>query len=281
MTAQPEGSQVDGGAPLLAIHDLWVRYPRTRRFRDSLRRPFHREYVSALKGLSLEIRQGEVLTVVGANGAGKTTLCRVAAGLLERSRGEISFLGKPIERSSELRGKVGVTSSEERSFLFRLSSCENLLLFGMLSGLTLSQAKHRAEESLKALEAWDYAHLPFMYCSTGMRQRVNIARAMLSLPALVILDEPTKSVDPVSARHLRQFVRTNLAGRGRAVLWCTHILSEVEEFGGRTAVLHGGSLAYLGSPEHLQDIADAPSANDAGERSSVADAIYALLESRP
>ncbi len=281
MIAQTERSTGEGAVPLLAIHDLWVRYPKARRFQDALRQPFRREYVSALKGLSLEILEGEVLTVVGANGAGKTTLCRVVAGLLEHSCGEISFLGKRIEKSNELRGKVGITSSEERSFLFRLSGYENLLLFGMLSGLTLSRAKHRAEDSLKALDAWAYAHLPFMYCSTGMRQRVNIARAMLSLSPLIILDEPTKSVDPVSARQLRQYARDKLAGRGRAVLWCTHILSEVEEFGGRTAVLHRGNLVYFGSPEYLQQTVNGPSEGEAGRTPSVTEAIYALLESTP
>ena len=193
--------------------------------------------VVALSGLDLKVRQGELVGLAGPHGAGKSTLLRLIAGLLLPDSGEV--------RTS---GAVGYAVAEERSHFWRLSGRENLRFFASLHGLIGSQRDARVAEALGVLELEDAADRIVREYSTGMRQRLAIARGLLGAPQVLLLDEPTRSLDPRSAGRLRRFVKDELCGRrGSTVLYATHQIDELRDFCPRVVLLDRGRVAGDGA----------------------------------
>jgi ABC-2 type transport system ATP-binding protein len=237
---------------MLSVRNLSMSYPRARRFRAVLRHPFRHPTVRALRDLTFQAGRGEIVTFVGPNGAGKSTLCRALAGLLMPGAGSVELAGAAARGSEQLRERVGLCANEERSFLWRLGGRENLRLFAALNGLTGRAARTRVDELVDRLHIGGLADQPFMYWSTGMRQRLNLARSLLGTPDVLILDEPTRSLDPLAAQELRILVKHDLARRqGMTVVWCTHILSEVADLESTIGVLRQGELVAYGDSEAI------------------------------
>lgn len=206
--------------------------------------------VRALHGVTLRVEPGEILGLVGPNGAGKTTLLRVLATLLPPSEGTARVAGADVVRNaSAVRRLIALASGEERGFYWRLSGWENLVFFAGLRGLAPRLARARALETLDLVNLLPMAHEPVASYSTGMRQRLGIARALLGKPRVLLLDEPTRSLDPVASAGVQALVR-GLAREGRAtVLLATHSLDEAERVCHRVAVLVQGTVRGLLTPE--------------------------------
>ena len=207
-----------------------------------------------LAGVSLSVSAGEVFGLLGHNGAGKTTLLKILATLLEPNGGRAAILGHEVVREAPAaRRRLGYCPGNERSFFLRLSARENLRFWGVLNNLSSDVLARRTPALLEELGLGSAAEEPVRNYSSGMLQRLSLARALLHEPQILLLDEPTRSLDPLAALWLRNYLRDELARRqGRAVLLATHNLAEAEAICDRLAILDRGELRAVGTPAELR-----------------------------
>ena len=207
----------------------------------------------ALKDVSLEVPEGAIFGLLGPNGAGKTTLLKILSCLILPTGGTVRVGGYDTHRNDGSIQKIlGFVSSDERSFYWRLTGRQNLRFFGGLYRIHGKALSERIAYLLERLELGDQADKPFGDYSSGMKQRLAMARALLHDPPILLLDEPTRSLDPISAKHLRRFIADELNGRERkTLLLATHNLQEAEQLCHRVAVLSGGRVLGEGSVEDL------------------------------
>jgi ABC-2 type transport system ATP-binding protein len=242
-------------APAIAIENLSKRFVRPLpRLRRVLRRKGP-DVVEALREVSFEVQPGEVFGLVGRNGQGKTTLIKSTCGLLEPSSGRVRVFGHDTVRAArEVKRRVGLVSADERSFYYRLTGRENLGFFARLQGLSERDGSRRIEELSQVFELPEVIDRPFQEYSTGNKQRLAIVRALLTDPPLLLLDEPTRSLDPISAEALRRVIR-DWASRSeqQTVLITTHNLSEIESLCGRVAILSRGKLIECATLDALRE----------------------------
>jgi ABC-2 type transport system ATP-binding protein len=205
--------------------------------------------VVALSGVSLEVARGEAVGLMGPNGAGKSTLLRILAGLLSPSEGRAEVCGLDATRGgSALARKVGYVAADERGLTPHLSSREHLLWFSALHGLRRKAAKQRVSELLDRMALGPCADKPMRELSTGMRRRTALARGLLGAPEVLILDEPTRGLDPAAAASFHAQLRAILEG-GCAMVLATHDRQEARTVCARVAVLEGAHLVALDTPD--------------------------------
>lgn len=209
--------------------------------------------VQALRGVSLTIERGEFFGLFGANGAGKSTLIRILATLLIPHGGQASVMGFDVVRQpAQARGQMGLVFANENSFYGRLTGRQNLEFFAALQRLPPRAARARAGELLNLFNLTPAADSYFQTYSTGMRQKLNVARALLHDPPVLFLDEPTKGMDVVTAENLRRLLRRELVEKqGKTILLTTHDLDEMESLCDRVAILEEGVIRAVGSPADL------------------------------
>lgn len=231
---------------------LTKRFPRSSGYRDLL--PFRkRQWTKAVEEVSLDIGEGERFGLLGPNGAGKTTLIKLLCCLILPNSGTAQVFGHDIRREEQaVKSLVGLVSSEERSFFWRLTGRENLQFYASLYHLSNQQASRLISQLLELVGLADQGDVRFQNYSTGMRQKLAIARSLLSEPQVLFADEPTKSLDPVSAQAVRSFLRERVAGRGKTVVLATHNLSEAEQFCDRLAIMDHGKIIAMGSVPELR-----------------------------
>lgn len=204
-------------------------------------------WIRAVDGVNLTVEGGSVLALLGPNGAGKTTLLRVLAGLVLPSSGDVRVRGiDVVEKEAEGKRLVGISLGDDRSLYARLSGRRNLEFFAALHGLSRQEATQRIDDLGRILD------IPLdqsvQASSAGIRQRILIARALLHDPSVLLLDEPTKSLDPASASGLRSFVRDELARNlGKTVVIATHNLAEAELLGDEIAIMQKGRIRARGT----------------------------------
>ncbi|HEY7172912.1 MAG TPA: ABC transporter ATP-binding protein [Vicinamibacterales bacterium] len=237
----------------VSVQGVTKRFLVRRPFKQMLRHPFRREWAQALNDLSCEIRSGEFFGFLGANGAGKTTLFKILATLIIPDRGIVTIDGINVaSRPSEVRRILTPVIADERSLRWRLSARENLRLYAVLYEVPSGQVDSRVDEVLDLVKLDPRDTKLVGRFSSGMKQRLLIARALLARPRILLLDEPTRSLDPVSARELRTFLREQLCRTlGCTVLLATHTTEEAFEFCDRVAILNKGRLVAVGPTEQL------------------------------
>jgi ABC-2 type transport system ATP-binding protein len=211
--------------------------------------------VEALRDVSFDVNEGEIFGLIGRNGAGKTTLTKIIATLVQPTSGAVVVHGYDSVRDEEaVRAQLGLATAEERSFYWRLNIEQNLTFFARLYGLSDASARARINELLARLELESLARRRFGELSTGNKQRVAIARAMLSSPHVLLLDEPTRSLDPLAAAQTRALINslTSDTDKPVTVLLTSHNLAEIEELCQRVAIISRGQIRALDTPEHLR-----------------------------
>jgi len=225
-----------GSFPALDVVDVH------RRFRD----------VQALKGVTLEVWPGEVHALLGPNGAGKTTLLRILVGLLIPDTGDVGVLGQPLEvmTSRRFRRSFGFVPSGDRSFYLRVSGLENLLFFARLHGLPKRKAVTRSRELLSMVGLEEAAGRRVGLYSHGMQKRLSVARALLTEPRILFVDEATHDLDPQGAEQIRELVREQVRG-GVAVVWTTQRVEEIRGFADHVTLLHAGTVRFQGTVPQL------------------------------
>jgi ABC-2 type transport system ATP-binding protein len=255
LPAQPTGtSATRSRTPAIEIRRLSKRYPVQRRWAEVLRRPLDRPTVPAIVDLTLEVGEGSFFGLLGPNGAGKTTLFKILSSLVLPDVGEVRVAGfDVVKEAAAVRQVLAPVIADERSLNWRLSARENLRTFAALHGLKGATLHRRIEEVLETVELTDTGEKLAGQFSSGMRQRLLIARAVLSRPRILLLDEPTRSLDPVAAARFRRFLRDELTIKhGCTVLLATHNAEEALELCERVGVLHRGRMLRMGTPQQLE-----------------------------
>jgi ABC-2 type transport system ATP-binding protein len=206
--------------------------------------------VEALKGIDLEVRQGEMFALLGPNGAGKTTLFSILATLRAPTSGDARVLGRDVvaERDA-VRSEMGIVF-QEPAIEQRLSGSDNLMLMGLLYGLTLAGARRRATEILAQLGLGESAGKLARELSGGQRRKLELARALVTDPRILFLDEATLGLD-VDARRVFWGQIRGLADAGRTVFFTTHYMEEAE-VADRIALIDSGRIVALGTPRELK-----------------------------
>jgi ABC-2 type transport system ATP-binding protein len=220
-----------------------------RAFRMKTRAP-----VVALTDVSFDVREGEVFGLIGRNGAGKTTLAKIIATLVQPTEGSVVVRGfDSVRADGEVRAQVGLATAEERSFYWRLTVEQNLSFFARLYGLGAGAARARIGELLELFELTTLRRRRFGELSTGNKQRMAVARALLNSPPVLLLDEPTRSLDPLAAASMRALIGALARGRRpTTVLLTSHNLAEVEELCERVAVISRGRIRAVDAPAGLR-----------------------------
>jgi len=229
-------------------------FVKARSIREILVRPFGRaDRVDALRGVDLQVAEGEILSLLGPNGAGKTTLLKILSCLVLPDEGTALVGGHDTIHENHVKRLIGYVHSDERSFYWRLSARENLRFFARLYDVPPRQTEARISELLERVDMVKAADRPFSGYSSGMKQRVSIARALLHDPPILLMDEPTRSLDPAASKSLRHFILDRLKGRdGKTILLATHDLREAEVISDRIAILVRGRVREIGTVSEVQ-----------------------------
>jgi ABC-2 type transport system ATP-binding protein len=207
---------------------------------------------TAVNGVDLEIQRGEIFGLLGPNGAGKSTTIRMLCTLLEPTSGTAKVNGfDVVKQANEVRRNLGTVLAGERSIYWKLSGRENLEYFAALYHIPPTIAKKRVDELIERMELKDRANELVEKYSTGMRQRIAIAKALLARPPILLLDEPTLGLDPQAARNLRELIAT-LKSEGHTILLTTHYMEEADQLSDRIGIIDTGKVIALDTPEGLK-----------------------------
>ena len=208
--------------------------------------------VEAVRGISFDVEDGELLALVGPNGAGKTTTIRILSTLLLPDSGTVRILGNDVvKQAMRVRRQIGFLFGGERGLYGRVSAWANLRYFANLYGLPTSQSSRRIAELLELVGLAERANDRVDTFSRGMKQRLHIARALVHDPQVLYVDEPTIGLDPVVAREVRALIR-ELSSEGKTILLTTHYMFEAEELCRRVAVINHGRIVACDTPARLR-----------------------------
>jgi ABC-2 type transport system ATP-binding protein len=211
-----------------------------------------RRVVAALADLTFAIDRGECVAILGQNGSGKSTLVRALSTLLLPDGGEAFVFGYDVVHQANAVRKLVNRVSVEASFFKRMSAVENLSYAARFYGMTPAVTRTRIPEILQHVGfPLVRRSEPMEDLSRGMQQKVALARALLTSPVLLLLDEPTTGLDPRSKRDVQSFIRELRGAHDTTILLCTHDLAEAETLADRVGILHAGRLLALESPEDL------------------------------
>jgi ABC-2 type transport system ATP-binding protein len=238
--------------PAIETEDL----VRTFRLRRSRQHPSGAPVV-ALDGVSLEVQRGELFGLLGPNGAGKTTLIKILVTLLLPTSGRAAVEGFDVRTQAQrVRERISMVSGGEHSGYGLLTVREQLWMFSQFYGIPSGEALARIDRLLQVVGLYQERHRKVQQLSTGMRQKMNLVRGLLSDPRVFFLDEPTVGLDVGAARDIRAYIRTWLADRpDRTILLTTHYMSEAEELCDRVAIIHRGKIVACDTPARLKQAA--------------------------
>ncbi|MEA3198852.1 MAG: type transport system ATP-binding protein [Thermoplasmata archaeon] len=227
--------------------------PKKRRLVEIVRREPRKPAFTALAGVDLDVRRGELFGLLGPNGAGKTTLVKILSTLLLPTSGEASILGLDVRKDAQqIRQRVGVVLGGDRALYWRLTARENLWYFSQLYDMPSAKARAKIEDVLSIVGLAERADDRVENYSKGMKQRLHIARGLLTDPEILLLDEPTIGLDPHAGRSLRALVRDLVDKHGRTVILTTHYMYEADELSDRIGVLHKGRIIALDTSASLK-----------------------------
>jgi len=214
----------------------------TRRFGDFI----------AVDHLDMNVRRGEIYGFLGPNGAGKSTTIRMLCTLLAPSSGRAAVSGfDVVHEAGEVRKRIGLVS--EKLILYpRLTALENLMFFGGLYGMERDALQKKSEDLLEMVKLTSFKDKQVGGFSSGMRQRINVIRAVLHDPEILFLDEPTTALDPQSTRFVRDLVK-ELRERGHTIILTTHIMEEADELSDRVCIIDNGKVMAIDTPQTLKE----------------------------
>jgi ABC-2 type transport system ATP-binding protein len=213
---------------------------------------YPRKLKPALDNVSFEVKPGQIFGLLGPNGAGKTTMVRILSTLIIPTSGTAKICGYDIrKKESRARASLGIVIGEERAFYYRLNGYQNLEFFGGILGLRGKELRKRIEEKLESVGLENDRKLPFMKYSTGMKKKLNIARALLIDPQVYLLDEPNSGIDPNSAIKIRQLI-LDLKEKDKTILLTTHNMDEADRLSDVIGILRQGKMVAIDTPKNLR-----------------------------
>ncbi|GAI42129.1 unnamed protein product, partial [marine sediment metagenome] len=206
----------------------------------------------ALNGLNFSVPRGIVFGLLGPNGSGKTTTIRILSTLLTPTSGQARVLGYDVvKESGKVRGRIGLILGGERGLYGRLTGEENLKYFAALNHLSREASRKRVKEIIELVGLTSASNRPVEQYSRGMRQRLHIARGLLTDPEVLFMDEPTIGLDPAGAQELRQLIPA-LVQRGKTILLTTHYMLEADELSSQVAIINRGKIIASGTPSEIK-----------------------------
>ncbi len=209
--------------------------------------------VAAVENLHFTVRPGEVFGLLGPNGAGKTTTLRILCTVLKPSAGTANVAGfDVVKQPTEVRQHVGFLSANTGVY-DRMTAWEMVQYYGRLSQLPPEVLQSRMEELFASLQMDSFRNVPGGKMSTGMKQKVSIARALVNDPPVLIFDEPTNGLDVLVQRSVLENVK-QLRGRGKTIVFSTHIMREVEKLCDRVAIMARGKIVVCGTLDELREM---------------------------
>ena len=211
-----------------------------------------RRQTEALRGVSLAVPRGAIVGVLGPNGAGKTTLLSIFATLLTPDRGSVTILGHDVVRDAPaLRRRLNMASGRP-SFLWSLRVGEIVAFYGRLYGLYGATLRRRVDELIETFELTSHRHAQYNELSTGLKQRLALAKALVNEPELLFLDEPTLGLDPDVSVRVRAHIASLRRERGMTIVLTTHYMREAEELCDEIAFIKGGRILAHGTADDLK-----------------------------
>jgi ABC-2 type transport system ATP-binding protein len=246
--ADPSPATEPGPAKVPSVPALLVDHV-TKRFQVSRKRP----PVTAIADVSLRLERGSTVGILGANGSGKSTLIRLVSGLLTLDEGRVEVFGHDIERDEMAVKRLINRVSVDAAFFKKLSPMENLLFAARLYGIDIALARREAVRITERLGiAQKRLGRPLEQMSRGMQQKIAIARALLTSPTLLLLDEPTTGLDPRSKLEVQSFIEEVRGSHDASIVLTTHDLDEAERLCEEIVVLNDGRIVAQGSPDALK-----------------------------
>lgn len=236
-------------APVIETENLVKTYPLT----GSLRDMFRRERKQVLSDIDLQVDRGQILGLLGPNGAGKSTLIKILSTLVRPTSGVARVDGfDVIKESAQVRGRIGLVNCDDRSYYWRLTARENLEFYAALNRLEPGMVRTRIDELLELTGLSHATNIRLSEFSSGMKQRLAIARGLLARPSILFMDEPSRSLDPIGSFELWTFIRENVVNaEGRTVILATNIMDEAEFLCDRVALINQGRIHAQGTVEEL------------------------------
>jgi ABC-2 type transport system ATP-binding protein len=255
----------------LVVENLEKYFPAARKGWRAFVDPFAPLTQPALCGISFRAEAGEITALIGANGSGKSTLLRILATLLVPTRGRAIVAGYDVEHeAAQVRRQLGFHSATDGGFYIRLTARENLEFFAAMNNLMGKEADDRIQEITELMGLGGFLSNQIRTLSTGQVHRLGLARAMLHRPRVLLLDEPTRSLDPIAASEFRRFLKNQVVDRyGATVLFASHTLAEVEQLADRVVLLNQGTLLACDRPSGLRKATGADTLQEALERLTV------------
>ena len=240
--------------PAISIDSLEKSFPQARNGWRALLQPFAAPTLEALRGISLRVNLGEAVALLGTNGAGKSTLLRILATLLLPTRGTAQVAGFDTAREpAAVRRQLGYHAGSDLGFYARLTGEENLRFFGRLNHLSDSFLRSRIPALAERFELGSALDKQVRTLSSGTIQRLSLLRALLHQPKVLLLDEPTRSLDAIAAADFRRFLKIEVLRRqGTSLLFASHTLPEIELLADRVAILKEGTLVAVDAPAGLR-----------------------------
>jgi len=236
---------------IIEARGLTKRYPLSK-LPAALRRKDTADNPLAVDHATFDVRHNEIFGLIGPNGAGKTTLVKMLATLILPTSGTVTIDGIPLTQAWHIQSHVGLMTHNERSFFPRLTCYENLNFYGGLAQIPEPVCREKIRYLSDMLDLSDHLEQRYDRCSTGMKHRLALARALLNDASLLLLDEPTATLDPVAAGQFRERLYTLIHQETRTVLMVTHNIDEAVELCDRVAVMVKGRLYVVGSPDRLR-----------------------------
>src|SRR5580692_12375762 len=239
--------------PAISVTALEKYFPPALTGWRALLQPISRATEKALAGVSFTVKENEAVAVIGANGAGKSTLLRILATLIIPTRGQATVGGFDVERESEdARRMFGYHTGGDEGFYGRLSARENLGFFAAMNNLGRADARTQIASIAESMGIQNDLSRQVRTFSTGMMHRLGLARALLHRPAILLLDEPTRSLDPIAASEFRRLLKDDIVRReGTTLLFASHTPREVEEIADRVVLLDEGRVVANETPQRL------------------------------
>ncbi len=221
-----------------------------------------------LRGITFEAQAGEIFGLLGPNGAGKTTTLRIICTLLSPDAGTVEVLGFGTRTApEEVRRRIGVVTADIGVYP-RLSARENVEYFARLCGLSGSDLTHKVDAVIERFDMGSFSRQRAESLSSGQKQKVAIARAIVHDPDVLMLDEPTSNLDVLASKEVREFM-VEAKGRGKTVIFSTHVMHDAERLCDRVTIIHQGRVVATGTTSEVR-----------GEHRDLEDAFLALVEER-
>jgi ABC-2 type transport system ATP-binding protein len=241
-------------SPAITVENLEKYFPPALSGWRALVQPVAAPTQRALAGISFTVAPGEAVALVGANGAGKSTLLRILATLVLPTRGRATLGGHDVERdATRARSRLGYHTGGDEGFYGRLTGRANLLFFAAMNNIDGAVARERIAAVAGTLEIAGDLDRQVRTYSTGMTHRLGLARALLHRPSVLLLDEPTRSLDPLAAADFRSLLKDEIIrGQGTTLLFASHTPPEVEQVADRVVLLDGGKVIACDSPSGLR-----------------------------